>query len=251
MSSVDGGGLGGNAMAALLHAVTHAVPTNVSVQSLSAPVVVSHCGNGVCELGELCGSHATAEGCCLDDCPVVYTECPSHPSASTPCSGHGTCFPASGVCVCEHGFGGLGCDACAAGFHNVSGKCVNLGVFAVVSARMSGGAMLLAVYLSLVLVVASMLAWKHHAFNYHGLFAAPPGTKHVLDPAVSHTNARATLASHVVLQTPAELTAASAGVIVGRPRVRFPPKRPLVSPSSLRARQGSVQKPRGRRGRRT
>ena len=63
-------------------------------------------------------------GGCAQDCPVYRQKCPV--VGDRECSGHGTCNPFTGECVCSVGYAGNSCDACKLGFIKLvsGGPCV-------------------------------------------------------------------------------------------------------------------------------
>mgnify|MGYP000415417846 CR=1 FL=1 len=90
------------------------------------------CGNGVCEAGEVCHSHADVasprqEGftrlaidphsCCQNDCPYTRLSCPVDAYGHA-CSGHGVCISTTGQCTChgDLGYTGGACDVCRYGW---------------------------------------------------------------------------------------------------------------------------------------
>ncbi len=58
---------------------------------------------------------------CGDDEPPERVEARC---ASVACGDHGSCDETDGTCVCEAGWAGTGCDACADGYHEQAGSCV-------------------------------------------------------------------------------------------------------------------------------
>ncbi|EKX35127.1 hypothetical protein GUITHDRAFT_155568 [Guillardia theta CCMP2712] len=70
------------------------------------------CGNGVCEVGEVCGLN---EGCCIADCQTTSLSCPIA-SLDRVCNSRGKCLSGSGACDCFLGYEGVACESCSEGF---------------------------------------------------------------------------------------------------------------------------------------
>jgi hypothetical protein len=99
----------------LANAVTQ---SSSAYKPLTQPVVASTglCGNGVCEVGELCDG-TNAATCCNDDCPIEWKQCPVPSGSSYSCGGQGKCIAATGKCECfDRGHTGDACSECDQGF---------------------------------------------------------------------------------------------------------------------------------------
>lgn len=67
------------------------------------------CGNGICEIYER-STVGSIQGTCPEDCGLPAKSCPEG------CGYGGTCFPASGICICRDGYTGPSCQNCADGY---------------------------------------------------------------------------------------------------------------------------------------
>lgn len=86
-------------------------------------VVVCECNVGwtgtACDVCAA-GYHPSGSSC------VINTTCTQDGANSADCNGNGSCDDSSGapVCICENGWTGTNCDACATDYHLFSGNCV-------------------------------------------------------------------------------------------------------------------------------
>jgi len=96
-------------------------------------VVVARCACEPAYLGDVCELCARGyEGADCTTCSAGYsrvgTECVAIACVGVSCSEHGTCGDAdgdgAGECVCEPGWGGRACEACAAGYVLDARECV-------------------------------------------------------------------------------------------------------------------------------
>lgn len=93
------------------------------------------CGDNACGPDQGCNGHGTCDTSgrykcsCSEGFAGATCNAPSIACRVADCSGHGDCDSATGVCVCENGFIGGGCEktACPKGCGNSEGKgaCVN------------------------------------------------------------------------------------------------------------------------------
>lgn len=78
---------------------------------------VGYCGNGVCEIGEICSSTSalmSSSSCCQEDCPLLFPACPAGSSTKEMCNSRGKCLSsAPSNCVCFEGYAGETCEECA------------------------------------------------------------------------------------------------------------------------------------------
>jgi len=92
------------------------------------------CGNNWCEAGEsgaapagpAAWSPSLSAAVCRQDCPTTALPCPPlfGNSGAGPCSGHGVCAAALGLCRCDIGYAGEDCSACDVGFMEQGRSCV-------------------------------------------------------------------------------------------------------------------------------
>ena len=95
-----------------------------SVQALVGFQREPVCGNGLCEQGERCDK-GSVEDCdplltCVEDCPLSTSFCPYVEGSSVFCSGHGSCQPVLGECLCYDGYFGVTCEICKDGYFRLN-----------------------------------------------------------------------------------------------------------------------------------